>query len=704
MEENFKQQPTEVIKVAVYGPERTGKTTLSAQLAQSFQTNYVPEFARTYLQHKWEASNELCTLSDLMPIALGQLQAENDALSDANAILFCDSCLLVNKVYSELQFSQCDPLLEKVAKKHKYDLFFLMDIDVPWENDDMTADFAKRKADFERFEKALIAFQKPYIKLSGSSDKRLAKATKIVKNLMKAKELGLNSMDFIEIYHRNINLQVVKEQFEMLNNGLPKIILDRPAVLNDGIIPLSEDEAIYYANFFEDKKKDIKLEKFVPASGAASRMFKFLSEFMMEFKQGDESINAYINRTNNKDLSVFLLAKEKLPFYKSILNTLKSSVHGYETLDTDTQEYLFIKYMLSPDHYDFANKPKGILPFHQYGDYVATAIEEHLNECVAYAASKDSSHLHFTVSEEHQNSFEKIVKEVKPKIEALSAVSIDVKYSYQNKSTDVIAVNREGGPFRDENNQILFRPGGHGALIENLNELTADIVFIKNIDNVIQNQIQVISIYKKALAGMLLTYQNTIFEFLRLLDKDSVTKEDIEEIVVFLNDKLSISLIDDFSKYTKENKIEYLQTLLNRPIRVCGMVKNEGEPGGGPFWVTDKKGNAFLQIIEASQVDVKEEHQMKIMANATHFNPVDLVCGLKDYRHQKFDLSQYVDKNTGFIVEKNKNGMLYKAFELPGLWNGAMAKWLTLFVEVPLITFNPVKTVNDLLKPAHQAR
>ena len=247
---------------------------------------------------------------------------------------------------------------------------------------------------------------------------------------------------------------------------------------------------------------------------------------------------------------------------------------------------------------------------------------------------------------------------------------------------------------------MVFRPGGHGALIENLNSLNADIIFIKNIDNVIQNHIEIVALYKKALAGILIQCQETTFNYLKLLDNESVSNESLNEIVKFLITKLNVSVSEDFSKYTKESKVDYLQNVLNRPIRVCGMVKNEGEPGGGPFWVRDKKGNVFLQIIEASQVD---SDQKKILESATHFNPVDLVCGNKNYQGQNFDLTKFVDKNTGFIVEKNKNGKSLKAYELPGLWNGAMAKWLTIFVEVPLITFNPVKTVNDLLKPAHQS-
>jgi hypothetical protein len=233
-----------------------------------------------------------------------------------------------------------------------------------------------------------------------------------------------------------------------------------------------------------------------------------------------------------------------------------------------------------------------------------------------------------------------------------------------------------------------------------LNNLNADIVFIKNIDNVIQNRIETVALYKKALAGILIQFQEIIFNYLKLLDNESVSNENLNEIVAFLVNKLNISVTDEFSKYTKESKVDYLKNALNRPIRVCGMVKNEGEPGGGPFWVRDKKGNVSLQIIEASQV---ESDQQKTLESATHFNPVDLVCGTKNYQGQNFDLTKFVDKNTGFIVEKNKNGKALVAYELPGLWNGAMAKWLTIFVEVPLITFNPVKTVNDLLKPTHQS-
>jgi nicotinamide riboside kinase len=700
MEENLKQQPTEVVKIAFYGPESTGKTTLAQQLAAEFKTLWVPEFARDYLQKKWDATQQICQPEDLLPIAIGQIQEENEALANANQYLFCDTNLLVTKVFSEMFYGFCDPIIATAAQNHNYDLVFLTDVDFPWEKDDLRDKPENRQDTLATFELALKENNQPYIKLSGNKKERLEKAIQIINDLQKAKSLGFTSTDFMDIYHRKSNLDTLEYQFQIVRNGLPKINLDRPAVINDGIMSITNEEAIYHANYFDEKKKNLKLKKFVPASGAATRMFKFLNEFFNDYKPNKETINAYINRKKDKNLYIFLVAKEMFAFYDAVLETAKTLVSDFDTASKDAKDYAFIKAMLSPKYFDFANKPKGVLPFHKYDNYIATAIEEHLNECVSYATSNDKSNLHFTVSEEHQSNFETIVNEIKSKFETQNNSSICVKYSYQDKATDVIALDLEGNPFRDENNQLVFRPGGHGALIENLNNLHADIVFIKNIDNVIQNQVEVVALYKKALAGILIQIQEEVFNYLQLLDSDLISNENLNEIVNFLASKLKISVLEDFSKYTKESKIEHLQNILNRPIRVCGMVKNEGEPGGGPFWVRDAKGNVFLQIIEASQI---EKNQVKILEKATHFNPVDLVCGTKNYQGQHFDLTQFVDKNTGFIVEKNKNGKPLKAFELPGLWNGAMAHWLTIFVEVPLVTFNPVKTVNDLLKPAHQA-
>ncbi len=702
MEENLKQQPTDKIRIALYGPESTGKTTLAKQLAEHFQSVWIPEFARDYLQEKWNRSKEICQPEDLLPIAIGQMQLENKALSESGKYLFADTNLMCTKVFSEIYYSFCDSALDKAARKHKYDLFFLTDIDVPFEKDDLRDKPDEREMLIRKFEEALIENKKPYILLSGNKEERLQKAIAILEDLEKSKAWGFDSYDFVQIFNQGIKIDTVVNYLKVFNTGIPKAVLERPASLTDGIMPLSEEEAVYYANLFESKKDRLKIQKFVPASGAASRMFKFLNEFVNEYKLGNETINAYINRKRCGAMPVFLIGIEKFPFHKTVLEYTQVKYPEYKQWDKDTRFFYFVKSLLSSNHFDFASKPKAVLPFHQYGNYIATPIEEHLNESGSYAFSSGISGLHFTISEEHQDSFDKIINDVKPKVEANTNVQIHVDYSYQHKTTDTLAVDLQNNPFRLDDGSLFFRPGGHGALIENLNQLFADVIFIKNIDNVIQNHIHIISLYKKALAGILLEFQDRIFTFLKVLSTENIQKETIDEIVEFVKSKLQMVINADFQKYTRENKVRHLQEILNRPIRVCGMVKNEGEPGGGPFWVRDAKGNVSLQIVESSQVDMQNPAQAKILSSATHFNPVDLICGTKDYRGEKFDLREFIDNESGFIVEKNKNGKPIKAYELPGLWNGAMAKWITIFVEVPLITFNPVKTVNDLLKPAHQ--
>lgn len=517
-----------------------------------------------------------------------------------------------------------------------------------------------------------------------------------------ARQHGFTEADFEQIKAQGITLDKIEGELLLFQLGIPKIMLEKPAIINDGIVKLSNAEFQQYADFFDARKHELKLKKFVPASGAASRMFKFLNEFLLDFDHENETINAYINRKKDKNLSIFLAGIEKFPFYDKIKTKLKELYPDYYSLESHEKSYRFIKAMLSPEHFDFCNKPKGVLDFHKYETEIATPVEEHLNECAFYASSNSVSHLHFTVSDHHEILFQTIIDRVKHKVEEKSQTTLHVSYSHQHKSTDTIAVTPDNEPFRNENGHLVFRPGGHGALINNLNDLEADVIFIKNIDNVIQNHIDEITLYKKALAGVLIDLQQQVFKILKKVENDEVTENNIPEIINFMEKKLNIDILEDFYKYTIENKLELIKNKLNRPIRVCGMVKNEGEPGGGPFWVKSYKGNVSLQIVESSQVDSQNKQQAEILAKATHFNPVDLVCATKNYRGEKFDLTQYVDQSTGFIVTKNKNGKELKGYELPGLWNGAMAKWITVFVEVPLITFNPVKTVNDLLKPAHQ--
>jgi hypothetical protein len=513
---------------------------------------------------------------------------------------------------------------------------------------------------------------------------------------------NFSDADFEQIRSLGISFDKIEGELLLFKLGIPKITLEKPATINDGIVKLSNEEFQKFADFFDTKKDDLKLKKFVPASGAASRMFKFLSEFLNDFDRENETINAYINRKKDKNLPVFLAGIEKFPFYEPIKTKLKELHHDYYSLESHEKSYLFIQVMLSPEYFDFCNKPKGVLDFHKYETEIATPVEEHLNECAFYASSNSVSHLHFTVSDHHEILFQNIINEVKDKVEKKSNTTVNVSYSHQDKSTDTIAVAPNNEPFRTESGRLLFRPGGHGALINNLNNLDADVLFIKNIDNVIQNHIKEITLYKKGLGGILLDLQQQVFNILKAVGNDEIKGSRIPEIINFMAQKLNIDIIEDFEKYTIENKLEFIVSKLNRPIRVCGMVKNEGEPGGGPFWVRSYKGNVSLQIVESSQVETSNAEQAEILAKATHFNPVDLVCATKNYKGEKFDLTQFIDSSTGFIVSKNRNGQDLKGYELPGLWNGAMAKWITVFVEVPLITFNPVKTVNDLLKPAHQ--
>ena len=517
-----------------------------------------------------------------------------------------------------------------------------------------------------------------------------------------AKQHGFTEADFAQIKALGISLDKIEGELLLFQLGIPKITLEKPATVNDGIVKLSSEEFQKFADFFDAKKDELKLKKFVPASGAASRMFKFLNEFLNDFDHENETINAYINRKKDKNLPIFLAGIEKFPFYEEIKAKLKELYQDYYSLESHEKSYLFIKTMLSSDYFDFANKPKAVLDFHKYETEITTPAEEHLNECAFYASANSVSHLQFSVSENHQDLFQKIINEVKEKVEKKSKTTLNVSYSYQDKSTDTIAVSLNNETFRNENGQLVFRPGGHGALINNLNNLDADLLFIKNIDNVIQNHIREITLYKKGLAGILIDLQKQIFKILKAIENNEIVERHILEIIDFMQQKLNIDVLEDFHKYTLDNKLEFIKNKLNRPIRVCGMVKNEGEPGGGPFWVRSYKGNVSLQIVESSQVDNHNHEQAEILAKATHFNPVDLVCATKNYRGEKFDLTQFIDPSTGFIVSKNRNGQDLKGYELPGLWNGAMAKWITVFVEVPLVTFNPVKTVNDLLKPAHQ--
>jgi hypothetical protein len=429
-------------------------------------------------------------------------------------------------------------------------------------------------------------------------------------------------------------------------------------------------------------------------------MFRALFNFLDAYDPSEESLDAYFERTGDTDMKTFSEGLTDFPFYKIV----QSRISG-KTSSKDEEVYLFVKEMLSEDALNYGFYPKGLLPFHNYGDHTATPFEEHLKEASVYAKTDGAANLHFTISEQHGEMFNTEFSNVKGRVSSATQTSFDVSYSYQKPSTDTIAVDMDNEPFRMDDGSVLFRPGGHGALIENLNEQDADIIFIKNIDNVtVPRFADKLVNSKKVLAGVLLELQEKAFKYAELLEQENPTADQLEEIKSFLQNELNVRFSEKFAGFNIGQQIEVLKDKINRPIRICGMVKNEGEPGGGPFWIKDRKGNVSLQIIESAQIDTDDDGQSDILQNATHFNPVDIVCGVKDHKGEKYDLMNFVDTKQGFITGKTKEGRELKALELPGLWNGAMAYWNTIFVEVPLQTFSPVKTVNDLLKPAHQVK
>ena len=521
MEEDFKQLSTSIIKIAMYGPESTGKTTLSKQLATYYNDEWIPEFARDYLQEKWDKNQEICTEKDLISIAIGQIKLENEAVIKAKKFLFCDTNLLVTKVFSDIYYDRCDANLDQAACEHEYDLIFLTNIDVPWKADDLRDRPNNREITFDSFEKAIIINGNPYIKIEGDEVTRFQKAVKIIDEFVLAKQLGFTSTDYITMYQKKIAVATIQKQMQFFKEGIAKVNLVRSAVKNDGISIYSEAEIQQYIQFFDENKQNLDIQKFVPASGAASRMVKFLSEFINEFDVANDTINSYINHKKCAELSVFLVGLKSFPFYQELKQTTIEIYPDYFQKEREERNYLLIKTLLSREYFDFANKPKGILPFHQKEDKIVSPIEEHIKESIFYEVPNKKSKIHFTVSPEHQTSFEEITCKYK---------HVAITFSFQQETTDTLAVNNDNNPFRNDNGELVFRPGGHGALIENLNQLSSDIIFIKNIDNVSQNHIIDIVKYKKLLGGILFKLQQQIFSFLNELEKEIVVEEKVSEI------------------------------------------------------------------------------------------------------------------------------------------------------------------------------
>ncbi len=485
--------------------------------------------------------------------------------------------------------------------------------------------------------------------------------------------------------------------------GLPFADLVEAATVKNGIKVCSEEEKAKLITYYDHMRDKKSLIKFVPASGEASRMFKFLFDFLNDYQPKEESLPDYISRTDKSEISTFFNHINRFPFFELLPNELKSKFEDRQLCGDLAVE--IVRVLLDESRMHLSGLPKGLIPFHKYEAGIISAFHEHLKEAANFASSNGRARLHFTVSKRHEHKFKDELDAIRSRLEKETRIQFEVGFSNQGEMTDTIAVDLDNEPIRDNEGNLVFRASGHGALLQNLNRIEADLVFIKNVDNVVVTEYEGdISEYKKMLGGLLLQLQRDCHDQLQQLTQEDFDVSQLEVIGNFVIDKLNQQLPRGFHALSDQDKRGTLVRLLNRPIRVCGMVKNDGQPGGGPFWVRDKTGQISLQIIEASQVDSANRDQLNILNNASHFNPVDLVCGLKDYKGDKFDLTNFVNSETAFISKKNYLGKDIKALELPGLWNGSMYNWITIFVEVPLKTFNPVKTVNDLLKPRHQVK
>jgi len=501
--------------------------------------------------------------------------------------------------------------------------------------------------------------------------------------------------DIQQINAKGISINQIEEQLSHFKKGFPYLSINASASIEKGIRYISENEQDFFLNKWDSYLKTNKqIVKFVPASGAASRMFKDLFEFLDSENSQPES----------PFMKKFFEGISKFAFYDSLQSACeKNEGKNIAALCASGEHKKIIENLLREKGLNYGQLPKGLILFHNYPDGPRTAMEEHLVEGALYACNEAKDVvIHFTVSPEHKELFHKLVEQISHLYSNRFEVKYQIDFSEQKPSTDTIATDALNQPFRDKEGKLLFRPGGHGALIENLNDISADVVFIKNVDNVVPDSFKQETVhYKKLLAGVLVDCQQKIFEYLNLIDSGKYEHEQLIEMLYFLQNDLCIKNPD--TKMLEDVELVlYIKSKLNRPLRVCGMVKNEGEPGGGPFLTVNADGTISPQILESSQIDLKDPIMKQLFEQGTHFNPVDLVCAPKDYRGQKFDLLQYVDKSTGFISLKSKDGKELKAMELPGLWNGAMSDWNTVFVEVPIETFNPVKTVNDLLRKEHQ--
>lgn len=504
----------------------------------------------------------------------------------------------------------------------------------------------------------------------------------------------MTQQDLQQISQRGMTEEQVNQQLENIKNGFPFLELQAAASTEHGIMVADELQKKHYVELWNQYKQgNHRIVKFVPASGAASRMFKDLYAFLHA---------SYDVPTTDFEKEFFGNIK-KFAFSEELTEKCKENEGQKMTKLMAQGKYKkVVENLVEPKGLNYGKLPKGLLLFHYYEDAARTPMEEHLVEAALYTSCHGEAYIHFTVSHQHLELFKKRVAEVVNRFSKRYKVQYHISFSEQKPSTDTIATNMDNTPFRNEDGSLLFRPGGHGALIQNLNDIEADVIFIKNIDNVVPDRLKTDTVTnKQLLGGILIEVQEQCFHYLNMLEKGKYTHDQLEDAIRFVQRDLTCR--NPRLKYMEDEElIPYLKAKLNRPLRVCGVVRNVGEPGGGPFIAIGKDKATSPQILESSQIDKSNKEYVRMFEHSTHFNPVDLVCAVKDSKGQPFNLPDYVDPETGFVSYKSKDGKELKALELPGLWNGAMSNWNTVFVEVPLTTFNPVKTVNDLLREQHQ--
>jgi hypothetical protein len=519
-------------------------------------------------------------------------------------------------------------------------------------------------------------------------------------------DLLLRPSDLLQMKLLGIGEEQVRAQVEIFKRSSFFVCLNRPCILGDGVHLLDTDRTDELLGLHLEAAEAGRFLKFVPASGAASRMFQLLlREYQRHEPRPLEEIQRQAETGDSACLEFleFIEQMDKFAFFDGLRAVMAEDGLDLRGSVRDQNFQQVLEYLLTEKGLNYRSLPKGLIPFHRYDTETRTPFEEHLVEAAHYVQERSGvCRLHFTVSPQHEAGFRGLLERVRSDQEKRYGVRYEVRFSHQRESSHTIAVDHDNHPFRDRQGHLLFRPAGHGALLANLNELQGDLVYVKNIDNVVPDHLKnETTFWKKVLGGYLVQIQEKVHSYLRALES-TASQGFLQEVAGFCRERIGVVLPESFAGRSLDDKRDFLYKQLNRPIRVCGMVRNVGEPGGGPFWVEGKEATLSLQIVESAQVDFSVPEQQELWQAATHFNPVDLVCALKDYQGNPFNLHEFMDPEAVFISHKSKDGMDLKALELPGLWNGSMADWITLFVEVPMITFNPVKTVNDLLRSEHQ--